>query len=239
VVDDQITIIGNSNDAFSLGGDSGSLIISDDVNKNPVGLLFAGSNTNTIANRIDLVLSRFDVTVDNCSSTSTNDPAFADFSFTTSGRTVTFEDQSTDSDGDVAAWDWNYGDGNTSTQQNPVHTYTDDGKYQVTLTITDNEGATDFVTQDVTAIDASNGITLSANAYTVRNRTMIDLEWSGANSTKVDIYRNYSRLTTTKNDGFYTDRINLKDDSGPGSYVYQVCEQDDISICSNEVSVAY
>lgn len=49
---------------FSAGGDSGSLIVTNDANKNPVGLLFAGSDTNTVANRIDLVLNRFDVTID-------------------------------------------------------------------------------------------------------------------------------------------------------------------------------
>jgi len=43
---------------------SGSLIVTDDGNKNPVALLFAGSSTQTIANRIDLVLNRFAVHVD-------------------------------------------------------------------------------------------------------------------------------------------------------------------------------
>jgi len=46
---------------FSAGGDSGSLIV--DLNGNPVGLLFAGSNTTTIANPIGAVLSNFGVTV--------------------------------------------------------------------------------------------------------------------------------------------------------------------------------
>ncbi len=49
---------------FSAGGDSGSLIVTNDESCNPVGLLFAGSSTVTIANRIDLVLARFGVTVD-------------------------------------------------------------------------------------------------------------------------------------------------------------------------------
>ena len=49
---------------FSGGGDSGSLIVTDDSNKNPVALLFAGSSTQTIANRIDLVLNRFGVHMD-------------------------------------------------------------------------------------------------------------------------------------------------------------------------------
>jgi hypothetical protein len=48
---------------FSDGGDSGSLIVTE-TGANPVGLLFAGSATQTIANRIDLVLNYFGVTVD-------------------------------------------------------------------------------------------------------------------------------------------------------------------------------
>src|SRR5574341_1734107 len=49
---------------FSGGGGSGSLIVTDDANLNPVALLFAGSSTTTIGNRIDLVLNRFGVTID-------------------------------------------------------------------------------------------------------------------------------------------------------------------------------
>ncbi|MFQ5983228.1 MAG: serine protease [Woeseiaceae bacterium] len=51
---------------FSAGGDSGSLIVVDkgaDARK-PVGLLFAGSSSVTIANPIDLVLNRFGVSID-------------------------------------------------------------------------------------------------------------------------------------------------------------------------------
>jgi hypothetical protein len=48
---------------FSAGGDSGSLIVTQS-GKNPVGLLFAGSSSVTIANPIDLVLRYFGVTVD-------------------------------------------------------------------------------------------------------------------------------------------------------------------------------
>lgn len=49
---------------FSGGGDSGSLIVTDDGNLMPVALLFAGGSTQTIANRIDLVLSHFGVSID-------------------------------------------------------------------------------------------------------------------------------------------------------------------------------
>ncbi|HZA98319.1 MAG TPA: hypothetical protein VE399_06045 [Gemmatimonadales bacterium] len=53
---------------FSAGGDSGSLIVTDDLNKNPLGLLFAGGGSITVANRIDHVLRRFAVTVDGSAS---------------------------------------------------------------------------------------------------------------------------------------------------------------------------
>lgn len=59
---DQIVITPGS---FSAGGDSGSLIVTNDANNNPVGLLFAGSSSYTIANPIDPVLIRFNVTIDN------------------------------------------------------------------------------------------------------------------------------------------------------------------------------
>ena len=56
-----------SGDGFSGPGDSGSLIVAGGSGSNarrPVGLLFAGSQTTTLANPIDLVLQRFDVTID-------------------------------------------------------------------------------------------------------------------------------------------------------------------------------
>ncbi len=58
---DQLII---SPPGFSNGGDSGSLIVTDDGNLNPVALLFAGSPSVTIGNRIDLVLNRFGVAID-------------------------------------------------------------------------------------------------------------------------------------------------------------------------------
>ncbi|GIW73235.1 MAG: hypothetical protein KatS3mg102_2777 [Planctomycetota bacterium] len=50
--------------SFSAGGDSGSLIVTADQARQPVGLLFAGSSTDTIANPIGRVLERFGVAID-------------------------------------------------------------------------------------------------------------------------------------------------------------------------------
>jgi hypothetical protein len=62
--DDQLAIGGGS---FSAGGDSGSLIVTQSGN-NPVGLLFAGSSARTLANRIQPVLARFGVSIDDSTS---------------------------------------------------------------------------------------------------------------------------------------------------------------------------
>jgi PKD repeat protein len=46
------------------------------------------------------------------------------------------------SDGNVVSRLWNFGDGQTSTEKDPVHVYTSPGNYQVSLTVTDGTGAT-------------------------------------------------------------------------------------------------
>ena len=50
--------------------------------------------------------------------------------------TASFTDQST---GSITSWKWDFGDGSTSTMQNPSHTYTDPGNYTVSLTVTGPE----------------------------------------------------------------------------------------------------
>ena len=64
--------------------------------------------------------------------------------------TIVFTDSSIDLDGNIVSWTWNFGDGNTSSNQNPTHKYADDGTYTVTLTVEDNDGATDSESKDVT-----------------------------------------------------------------------------------------
>lgn len=54
----QIVITGNNGSAFSDSGDSGSLIVTDNFTASPVGLLFAGSSSTTIANPIGEVLTQ-------------------------------------------------------------------------------------------------------------------------------------------------------------------------------------
>ncbi|HZD42974.1 MAG TPA: PKD domain-containing protein, partial [Methanomicrobiales archaeon] len=57
---------------------------------------------------------------------------------------VQFYDNST---GNVTAWSWKFGDGNTSSVQNPVHVYSKPGLYTVNLTVTNAMGNTDSRTR--------------------------------------------------------------------------------------------
>jgi PKD repeat protein len=69
----------------------------------------------------------------------------------TVGVACAFTDASTDSDGTVGAWSWNFGDGTPlDTNRNPSHTFGAAGTFQVTLTVTDNAGGTGTVTVPVT-----------------------------------------------------------------------------------------
>ena len=63
---------------------------------------------------------------------------------------VTFTDESTDTDGTIANYTWNFGDGNISYEKNPTHKYGEAGTYTITLTITDNDGATDSSSLNIT-----------------------------------------------------------------------------------------
>ncbi len=56
--------------------------------------------------------------------------------------TVQFSsDPSKDPDGSIASIEWDFGDGTKSTEPNPIHTYSEPGVYEVTLTIIDDHGA--------------------------------------------------------------------------------------------------
>lgn len=70
------------------------------------------------------------------------EPPQASFTFTWPGFSVQFTDTSTDPDGTIVAWSWDFGDSMSSAEQHPVHTYTEAGTYIVRLQVTDNDADT-------------------------------------------------------------------------------------------------
>ncbi|MFZ5942465.1 MAG: PKD domain-containing protein [Bacteroidota bacterium] len=84
------------------------------------------------------------------------------FSYDANGFVVTFTNES-DVSGDVT-YLWDFGDGETSTETNPVHTYAVKGEYTVTLTVTDENGDTHPVSTKI-LVDRASRVSLTDGSF--------------------------------------------------------------------------
>jgi hypothetical protein len=82
--------------------------------------------------------------------TFTNNLPYVDFRYYSSRNIVRFIDGSTDTDGTIVSWLWDFGDGKTSKRQNPWHRYRKMGNYSVTLTVTDDGGVNNSTSKNIT-----------------------------------------------------------------------------------------
>lgn len=98
-----------------------------------------------------------------------NVPPTASFTSTTNGLTVNVDGSgSKDSDGTIASYAWDFGDGGTATGVTASHPYATAGTYTVKLTVTDNQGATNTSSASVTvATQAAQPFALDSFARTV------------------------------------------------------------------------
>jgi beta-glucanase (GH16 family)/PKD repeat protein len=95
--------------------------------------------------------------------TTTNTPPTASFTFSCSGLSCDFDaSASSDSDGTLQSYQWDLGDGNTASGSLVSHSYASAGDYTVSLTVTDNGGATDVSQSLVSVTDSSGGDATSA-----------------------------------------------------------------------------
>ncbi|KAF7769902.1 hypothetical protein PCIT_a2826 [Pseudoalteromonas citrea] len=86
----------------------------------------------------------------------TTDPApTVEFSVTTSGLVATFSNLSRDN-GQITQTNWLFGDGNSSTEFSPTHSYRAAGDYQVSLSVTDDQGQVSQVTKTVSVSNGDN-----------------------------------------------------------------------------------
>lgn len=85
-----------------------------------------------------------------------NQPPTANFTSSCNALACSFTSTSTDADGSIAGYSWNFGDGATSTAQNPSHTYAAGGTFTVTLSVTDNQGAPSAPTSKTVTVAGAN-----------------------------------------------------------------------------------
>lgn len=170
---------------------------------------------------------------------SVNSSPTADFTYTEEQLNVQFTDISTDSDGSITGWNWDFGDGKTSAEQSPYYSYSDAGSYTVSLNVTDDGGATGSASKNisVSAEEPLPGeITLSGKGYKVKGLWHTDLTWTPSGTSEmVDLYQNGYLVATVANSGSYTDATSFK---GGGSLIYMVCEAG-TNTCSNKVTVQF
>jgi CubicO group peptidase (beta-lactamase class C family)/PKD repeat protein len=133
-VDDTTGAITYTPDSGFTGTDSYTYTVNDDDG--------AESNEATVT-----------ITVD-----AANTPPTASFTFSPNSPdtsdAVTFDASvSSDSDGNIRTYEWDFGDGTTATGQSTSHSYSTSGTYTVTLTVTDNEGATDTMSKIISVVE--------------------------------------------------------------------------------------
>lgn len=101
--------------------------------------------------------------------------------------TVTFDaSQSSDAEGPIANFSWDFGDGNQKTGQVVQYIFTEEREYQVTLTVTDADGARDVASQLVNVTAGNWPPTADIAASETRGTVPLTVEFSALNSKDVD-----------------------------------------------------
>ncbi len=113
-----------------------------------------------------------------------------------------------------------YVTGRTESRDFPATT----GAFQAT-----NHGGRDAF---VAKFETASQIVLTATRRQMGGVVSVRLDWTGATSTKVDIYRDGVQIARVRNNGRYKDSLTVS-----GTYVYKVCEVGGAMDCSNEVTV--
>jgi len=158
-----------------------------------------------------------------------NQPPVTNFTYNPSSPTdldvIHFTDKSTNSDGTIASWNWAFGDGSTSTLQNPTHKYADEGTYHVTLTVTDDDGAINSTSKDVVlsnvapiadadgpyTCELGQSITFDGSGSYDSDGTVVSYQWTfgdGSTGSGVNPTHKYSGY------GIYTVKLLVTDDDG-------------------------
>jgi len=145
------------------------------------------------------------------------------------GQQVSFDaSSSSDADGSIVSYEWSFGDGETATGATPAHSYDSPGQYDVTLTVTDDAGATAQTTQTISVSEVPNQgpaasisspssalvgqqVSFDASGSSDADGSLVSYEWSfgdGATATGASASHTYDTP------GDYTVNVTVTDDDG-------------------------
>jgi chitinase len=161
---------------------------------------------------------------------------------------------SSDSDGTITDYLWDFGDGQTSTEQNPSHVYTSTGSFSVSLKVTDNQGAEDTATTTATITDSTtnqdpianaNGpyqtvlgssIQFSSNGSNDPDGSITQYLWEfgdGSSSTAAQASHVYSAI------GLYNVTLTVTDNSGSSNSSQTTANVTQVPVDSDKIVLGY
>ena len=160
------------------------------------------------------------------------------------GSEIAFDGSaSSDSDGSIVSYEWDFGDGTTGTGTTPSHAYVDNGSYTTTLTVTDNDGltGTDIASVTVDNVppiasatndgpkDEGTPITVTASQTDpgILDTFTCSFDWNNDGTYEIVDQTSHSFSHTWAQDGAYTVGVRVKDkDAGEGTTTTNVIVND-------------
>lgn len=151
------------------------------------------------------------------------------------GATVQLDGSgSSDPEGPVVGWAWDFGDGTKGSGERPTHVYPAAGTYTVSLIVKDGDDASSAAVETTVEIRETPKPNISLDAWIRTRSKQVRLYWTGAVGKRVDVERNGVVVKHTRNDGAARDMP----PTTSGSYTYRLCERG-TATCSNPSTVVY
>ncbi len=160
-----------------------------------------------------------------------NSAPTAAYTFTATGKKVSFDGTtSTDTDGNIASYAWDFGGGNTSTDSKPTYTFATAGDKTVSLTVTDNKGGTNTVTKtvhvdnsaptaDFTSTVNGKQVSFDGTPSSDVDGTIASYAWDFGDGSPVDTTSGVNVSHTYAAAGAKTVKLTVTDDEGGTSLV--------------------
>lgn len=146
---------------------------------------------------------------------------------------VNFTDNSNISNGNIISWDWDFGDGNTSTLQNPSHSYSPSGTFNVQLNVVSDSGCVDSILTPITISpkpvanfsvddDCFNFPLIVNDLSTVSSGSIAGLQWDFGDGVTSS---SFAPSHTYLNDGVFNVNLIAVSDSGCSDTTTQITER--------------